>query len=94
MNGYEASYNMFGQNFNLPMTTSLEIGTGQGWNSQARYRGAMSMVAHIAARLLLGKAKAPDKGQIQLELFSITILGMKIIQLCHEFIEDGAFVSI
>ena len=93
MNGYSIYYRMLGNQFQLPSNNSINIGTGQGWHSTGRYRGAMSMVAHIAIRLLLGQARAPNTGNVLLDVFQVQPMGMEIIRLCNNFANDGDFVS-
>ena len=56
MNGkYSMFYTAMGGRYLIPINTALEIGTGQGWHSDGPGRGSMSLVAHIAGRLLLGQ---------------------------------------
>ena len=86
MNNYEYQYTQNGIRFMLPtlIRPKVTLNTGQGNHSSSTGRGSMSLIAHIVSRLLLCQAQQTDQGELNLELFKISRVGMLILQKCAE----------
>ena len=93
MNDWSVYYKTMGGEYVLPADRCLTIETGQGWHSGPHSRGLMSVLAHLAGRLLLGRKFAPDTGRVRFNLFHISPVGMEIIKRVKAFTDGGAFVS-
>ena len=93
MDGWSVYYTTMGGEYVLPADRCLTIETGQGWHSGPYNRGLMSVLAHLAGRLLLGRKTAPDTGRVRFNLFHISSVGMEIIKKCKAFTDGQPFVS-
>ena len=81
MTGYRKTYRSLGRDYELPISNpSLVVITGRGSHSTTNRRGALACVTHAIIRLLYGVVTKPYNGRQDLPIFSISAVGMKLLE--------------